>query len=395
MNKNPQEFLTIDQQIELLKERKLIINDEKLAKYTLMTYDYYEVINGYKKNYVIKLDNHNEEFKPGVSFEQIFSLFKFDKTLRQMIMIALVDLEEHMRSLISYVIAKNYSSKHIRYLDSKNYINTKSKNPHWSKNEILKQLQYVIDNPKPPVNYHLKEYSNVPPWILLKQVYMSTLFNFVRILKPDVKTELIMLAYGVSKSIAERQEIKSLFMESLIFFLDYRNMAAHGKCMYSFIPKNTVSVGKKAIKELKKENYDISGLQNTYGIAKLINLLSLFNYRCPFNNVISVLNSSFSQHVMMYPNDIQHLTEAIGFNDDIELTNHNIKYKVSQIIDANGNIDYEKYHELFPSSPIFSDSNAAATLEYCNNQFIVKHNYRKSRKYNAKHYRKKRLHNKI
>ena len=72
-----------------------------------------------RKNYVIKLDNHNEEFKPGVSFEQIFSLFKFDKTLRQMIMIALVDLEEHMRSLISYVIAKNYSSKHIRYLDSK------------------------------------------------------------------------------------------------------------------------------------------------------------------------------------------------------------------------------------------------------------------------------------
>ncbi len=46
---------------------------------------------------------------------------------------------------------------------------------------------------------------------------MSTLFNFVRILKPDVKTELIMLAYGVPKSIAERQEIKSLFMESLIF----------------------------------------------------------------------------------------------------------------------------------------------------------------------------------
>ena len=67
MNKNPQDFLTIDQQIELLKERKLIINDEKLAKYILMTYDYYEVINGYKKNYVIKLDNHNEEFKPGVS----------------------------------------------------------------------------------------------------------------------------------------------------------------------------------------------------------------------------------------------------------------------------------------------------------------------------------------
>ena len=103
MNKKPQEFLTIDQQIELLKERHLNFNNEKFAKDMLLTHDYYEIINGYKQFYIIKTDNHNEIYKPGVSFEQIFSLFSFDRAIRQMLMACLIDLEEHMRSIISYL----------------------------------------------------------------------------------------------------------------------------------------------------------------------------------------------------------------------------------------------------------------------------------------------------
>lgn len=83
MNKKPQEFLTIEQQIELLKERHLIFNDETAAKFLLLTHDYYEIINGYKQSYIIKTDNHNEIYKPGISFEQIFSLFSFDRAIRQ------------------------------------------------------------------------------------------------------------------------------------------------------------------------------------------------------------------------------------------------------------------------------------------------------------------------
>nr|DAU23283.1 MAG TPA: abortive infection bacteriophage resistance protein [Caudoviricetes sp.] len=128
MNKQPQEFLTIEQQIELLKERHLIFNNENFAKSMLLTHDYYEIINGYKQFYIIKTDNHNEIYKPGVTFEQIFSLFSFDRAIRQMLMSSLIDLEEHMRSLVSYVIAKHYGTKHKNYLNSKNYVNAKVSN---------------------------------------------------------------------------------------------------------------------------------------------------------------------------------------------------------------------------------------------------------------------------
>lgn len=54
MKKEPQEFTTINQQIDLLKSRNLIFKSEKNAKIILESYGYYEIINGYKNFYVEK-----------------------------------------------------------------------------------------------------------------------------------------------------------------------------------------------------------------------------------------------------------------------------------------------------------------------------------------------------
>lgn len=54
MKKEPQEFTTINQQIDLLKSRILIFKSEKNAKIILESYGYYEIINGYKNFYVEK-----------------------------------------------------------------------------------------------------------------------------------------------------------------------------------------------------------------------------------------------------------------------------------------------------------------------------------------------------
>lgn len=42
------EYKTFEQQIEILKNRNLIINDETMAKEILTIHNYYNVINGYK-----------------------------------------------------------------------------------------------------------------------------------------------------------------------------------------------------------------------------------------------------------------------------------------------------------------------------------------------------------
>lgn len=362
MIKKLQEFLTIEQQIELLQERHLIINNIPSSKKALQTYDYYEIINGYKQNYIIKQDNHNEIFKPNVSFEQIFSLFEFDRGLRHMVMSSLIDLEEHMRSLISYILAKHYTSEHELYLNSRNYVNCKTNNEHWTKSAILASLNHAIENPKPPVTYHLREYGNVTPWVLLKQIYMSTLFNFVRILKPELKTELIMLAYGVPKEIAEKEAIKSLFLESLIFFLDYRNMAAHGNRMYNFIPKHDVSISQKTIDELHKYNFDLEEIKYSYGLAKLTYLLDLFDYKGPYKNIERIFDFEVRRHCQMYPNDLHHLLTSTGYIPErIAIKNGNIQYTLSQLINDNGVLDVQKYNQLFKTNEI--DKEVAITKE--------------------------------
>jgi abortive infection bacteriophage resistance protein len=380
MNKQPQEFLTIEQQIELLKERHLIFNNENFAKSMLLTHDYYEIINGYKQFYIIKTDNHNEIYKPGVTFEQIFSLFSFDRAIRQMLMSSLIDLEEHMRSLVSYVIAKHYGTKHKNYLNSKNYVNAKVSNQNWSKNNILASLNFVIEHPKPPITYHLNEYGNVPPWVLLKQVYMSTLFNLVRILKPKLKEEVIMLAYGVSREVAKQAEIKQLFMQSLILFLDYRNMAAHGNRMYSFKTKHDISLNEISIKKLRSYGLDLKEIAEYNGLGRLISLLYLFNYKMPYRNLDFVFTKEIYRHCSVYPKDIYHLIISSGYNPEkFEIKDKNFKYTIAEIVDENGNIiNEQKFNSIFSNKPIVNE--VAATLEQEDSVFMLKHNYRKCRR---------------
>ncbi|WP_206424107.1 hypothetical protein [Vaginisenegalia massiliensis] len=49
-------FKTIDEQIEILTSRKLIIKNEDAAKESLMRFGYYEIINGYKNPFLLASD---------------------------------------------------------------------------------------------------------------------------------------------------------------------------------------------------------------------------------------------------------------------------------------------------------------------------------------------------
>ena len=60
MSEEPHPFTTIDQQIQLLEDRKLIFRSKEYAKQILSMYGYYNVINGYKDNYVISVDGEEQ-----------------------------------------------------------------------------------------------------------------------------------------------------------------------------------------------------------------------------------------------------------------------------------------------------------------------------------------------
>lgn len=69
-------FKNIDEQINILtKERNLLISDIEDAKRKLSRYGYYEIVNGYKKHFMVDPSNDAKGFLEGVTFEHMYSLF--------------------------------------------------------------------------------------------------------------------------------------------------------------------------------------------------------------------------------------------------------------------------------------------------------------------------------
>ena len=89
-------FSSIDDQIKKLLSQNLIINDIDYAKFKLELFGYSNLIKSYREPYVIKTET-SIQYRSGVTFEQINSLYMLDKNLRNSVMSAMQDLEEHIK----------------------------------------------------------------------------------------------------------------------------------------------------------------------------------------------------------------------------------------------------------------------------------------------------------
>ena len=119
---------SIDEQIELLKSRGLIINDECLAKKTLSNINYFR-LSGYL--YQFKLPNG--EYEPGLTFERLLDLYTFDSKFTRILMYALENVEETLKTRFSYSLSSAFPQEPLIYLDSKIY-----------KNQIELKLRQII-----------------------------------------------------------------------------------------------------------------------------------------------------------------------------------------------------------------------------------------------------------
>ena len=107
-------YKTFDDQINILQERGLIINDIDQAKEILEIHNYYNVINGYKDLFTD--ENKNEKFIKGTTFNEIYSLYEFDRELRAIIFKYTLQIENTLRTLVSHVFSKYHGvENYLRY----------------------------------------------------------------------------------------------------------------------------------------------------------------------------------------------------------------------------------------------------------------------------------------
>lgn len=214
------EFKTLDEQIEILKNRGLVINDIDGTKRLLLRENYF-FINGYRH---IFLKNRNgNDFIKGTTFEELYAVFQFDRNFRNILFKNLLIVENNLKSILSYCLSKKYGIKEKDYLKPSNFSQDIKKIRQV--NDVLSKIkrQIKLNGRQHSATLHyLSNYGYVPLWILVKLLSFGMINELYSILKPEDK---LLIA-----------EYYNLDVETLGIYIgllsNYRNLCAHEDVVY-------------------------------------------------------------------------------------------------------------------------------------------------------------------
>ena len=101
----PKELKSFDEQIALLKQRGMYFEDEVRANCILQNVSYYR-LSGYW--YPLLKDKQRHIFKDGASFDNAYSIYKFDSALRKLVLSEIEKIEIAVRTQFSYIMSQEY-----------------------------------------------------------------------------------------------------------------------------------------------------------------------------------------------------------------------------------------------------------------------------------------------
>ena len=306
-------YTTPKEQIAKLLQQNLTINDENFAELVIRQSGYSNLIKSYREPYVFTSDG-KKIFRSGVTFEQVCSLYVLDKNLRNAVMAAMQDLEEHIKEATADTIASSFGTHQDSYLKFRNYRNKKRRKERFSLPAILDTMRRTLETDKNPIAHYRDDHGIVPPWILFKSLYFSTVVNFVDLLKIPEQNKLVHRLYNLRLLEINEDKGRMLMTDSLYTALAYRNVAAQGGRIYSFVPTAAFRVN-----EIFKNN----PIRKFSGFGQLLYSLSLFEYPTPFNRLQSVLDEELTRHCSMYPKDVTYLGQIL----DIDIEKSTFVYK--------------------------------------------------------------------
>lgn len=246
--KNHQPPLSVDEQIQNLRNIGLIINDEEYAKAILFDISYFRLI----KAFCLGLKPKNGNYYDGVTFEQMVNLYKFNCRIRQELFKIIERVEVNLRCRIS-----NHFSCKYGVLGYENPDNFQVPEFHA---EFLNDInQEIHRNAKSPfVRNFTQNYvdGKIPMYALVELFSFGTLSKFFKNMKNEDK-KAIALTYGVGYTYFES------WIESIA---NVRNLCAHYGRLYNAILSKTPKMYKQ---------FSDKGIGNNrlYGVLICISLL--------------------------------------------------------------------------------------------------------------------------
>ena len=307
------EFKTIDEQIKLLNDRGITFNDVDAAKKLLLTNNYYNIINGYKDLFL----DENDKYISGTTFEEIYALYDFDRSLREILLKYILKIENTLRTLISYYFSQEHGNDNYLRIDS---FETFS-NINTTEQTKLKRIEYIQEliikiqqktskaiSTKDYIKHYMLNYGFVPLWVLINIFSFGELSRFLEVMKQKERIKI-----SVQFNCKEEELIQ--FVRIMNY---YRNLCAHDERIYNTkVPKYLYIKDCEYHKLLKIEK---DNQMYKYGKSDLFALIIVFKYLLSeedFNTLFNKINGrviSLSKH--LFTRNIDDILKIMNFPDN-------------------------------------------------------------------------------
>ena len=297
-------FKTIDEQIGILESKGLEIPEKEFAKIVLLKENYF-FLSGYR--HIFMKQNKDSKFIPGTTFNELYTMFLFDRKIRNIFFKNILVVENNIKSLLSYQLSKKYGFKERDYLNPDNF----TKDPMRDRQvaDIIEKMkrQIRVNGQKHSATIHyLSNYGYIPLWILVKVLSFGITSELFTILKSEDQDEIASF-YKLDSSTL------SIYLTMLA---NYRNLCAHEDILFDHRTQKTIPDSKYhyLLKLPQIEEEYIYGKNDLFAVVLIFkHMLS----RREFNSFVDEINNELTElinNIKVLPPDL--LLNKIGFPDN-------------------------------------------------------------------------------
>jgi abortive infection bacteriophage resistance protein len=215
-------FKTLDEQIEILKGKGLVIDDIEYARNIILRENYFFLM-GYR--HLFYKSDGSKTFRDNTNFRELYALFTFDRQLRNIIFKNVLIIENNCKSIFSYVLSHKYGYKENDYLRPQNYVQSHEKQRQV--NDLLRKMKRQIrinGGQHDATKHYINNYGYIPLWVSVKVLSFGLMGELFTILRQEEKEEIA----SYYKNIDSNE-----LSDYLAILSNYRNLCAHEDILYN------------------------------------------------------------------------------------------------------------------------------------------------------------------
>ena len=288
-------FLNIDELIDKIKSKNIIIKDEEKVRRILETNNYYFIM-GYK----FAFKNIDGTYRVNTSFEDIYSLYIFVIALKLIILDSILEIEQKLKTIYTNNYCYRYGFKYNDILNNNNY----DLSNNYLNDTLLNLNKQLVDfgNNNKAIIFYKDNHEFIPLWVYMKILSFGMIRDLFYISKANDKDYM-------KNKLTDEKMSSSEISNILRLLVRVRNICCHDDILLSFIDdklgiKTTSYHNKFRLKKDKSGNI-IQGKKDLFAI--LISI-KCFSSKEKFDNMINNLKKLIKEY-----------NEEIGSLDEKEL----------------------------------------------------------------------------